>query len=105
MTVTKYKSAKKLHALADSGVEHHYVGFNPTEGDDDCGVAIAYVGWGYRVGNAVIDLLVSVEIARTASAAGPLRSVSAGGTDRRYRTPPVHRGGVFFLRHLPFDGV
>ena len=53
VNVTKYKSAKKHHAQADSGVQHHYVGFNPDD-NDDCGVAIAYVGWGYVVNGVVI---------------------------------------------------
>jgi hypothetical protein len=55
VNVTKYKSAKKHHAQAESGVEHHYVGFNPDATNDDCGGAvIAFVGWGYVVGGVVI---------------------------------------------------
>lgn len=62
VTVTKYKSGKKHFAQAEPGVEHHYVGFNPDDDSDDCGVAITYVGWGYRVGNAVIIYWFPVEI-------------------------------------------
>jgi hypothetical protein len=47
--VTKYKSAKKHHAQAESGVEHHYVGFNPDDNEECGGVVIAYVGWGYTL--------------------------------------------------------
>jgi hypothetical protein len=54
VAVTKYKSAKKLHAQAGSGVEHHYVGFNPDDVTDECGGAIAFVGWGYTVNGVVI---------------------------------------------------
>jgi hypothetical protein len=60
--VTKYKSAKRHHAQAESGVEHHYVSLNGDESDEECGVGIAYVGWGYRVGNLVIIYWFPVEI-------------------------------------------
>jgi hypothetical protein len=54
VNVTKYKSAQKYHANAGSGVEHHYVGFNSDDATQECGGAIAFVGWGYTVNGVVI---------------------------------------------------
>jgi len=53
VAVTKVMSAKKLHAQAESGVEHHYVSLE-TDGTEPAGVAITYVGWGYRIGALTI---------------------------------------------------
>ncbi len=74
VAVTKYKSARKLHAQAGAGVEHHYVGFNPDETREECGVGvgISYVGWGYRVGNAVIIYWFPVTIVLNGAAGAVL---------------------------------
>jgi hypothetical protein len=52
--VTPYTSTKKLHANAGPGVEHHFVGFDPNAIEDECGGAIAFIGWGYTVNGVVI---------------------------------------------------
>jgi hypothetical protein len=54
VAVTKYKSAKKYHAQANPGVEHHYVSVSPDDAGDECGGAIVFVGWGYTVNGVVI---------------------------------------------------
>jgi hypothetical protein len=42
--VTKYKSAKKHHAQAEPGIQHHYASIDAA---NDCGAAIAFVGFGF----------------------------------------------------------